>query len=280
MASFTIEPRGPFTLASAARFIAGWPPAHDAGAAGDEVRLAFLVDDWSGPAGVVLRQRDGVVEGDVEAGNAERAWEQALRIVSLDHDGSGYPAVGERDPVVGERQRRSGFLRPVLFHSPYEAACWSVISARVQHAAAAKLRDALSAQHGTTITLAGEERVTFPAPERLLQVDSFPSLPAQKVPRLHGIARAALEGRLDREPLLALEQEPALAALLQLPGIGPFYAALILLRAVGTTDFLATGEPRLRSRVNELYGGAELEDVAEGWRPFRTWVSVLLRAGS
>jgi DNA-3-methyladenine glycosylase II len=278
MATFTHEPRGPFTLASAARFIAGWPPAHDAGAAGDEVRLAFLVDDWSGPAGVVLRQADGVVHGEVAAANAARAWEQALRIVSLDHDGSGYAAVGERDPVVGERQRRSGFLRPVLFHSPYEAACWSVISARVQPAAATKLRDALSAEHGEAITLAGRERVTFPAPERLLRVDSFPSLPAQKVPRLHGIARAALEGRLDRGPLLALAQEPALAALQELPGIGPFYAALILLRAVGTTDFLATNEPRLRRHVAELYAGAELEDVADGWRPFRTWVSVLLRA--
>jgi hypothetical protein len=26
MGSFTLEPRGPFTLAYAARFIAGWPP--------------------------------------------------------------------------------------------------------------------------------------------------------------------------------------------------------------------------------------------------------------
>jgi DNA-3-methyladenine glycosylase II len=170
MGTFTVEPRGPFTLASAARFIAGWPPAHDAGAAGDEVRLAFLVDDWSGPAGVVLRQRDGVVHGEVDAANQARAWEQALRVVSLDHDGRGYAAVGERDPVVGERQQRSGFLRPVLFHSAYEAACWSVISARVQPAAAAKLRDSLSGQHGETITVAGEERVTFPAPERLLEL--------------------------------------------------------------------------------------------------------------
>jgi DNA-3-methyladenine glycosylase II len=99
------------------------------------------------------------------------------------------------------------------------------------------------------------------------------------VPRLHGIARAALEGRLERESLLSMEPEEALAELRELPGIGPFYAALILLRAVGTTDVLATGEPRLRGRVEELYDGAALEDVAERWRPFRTWVSVLLRAG-
>jgi DNA-3-methyladenine glycosylase II len=118
MGEFTLEPLGPFTLASAARFIAGWPPGQGA-VDDDEVRLAFLVDDWSGPARVVLRQDDTVVRGTVEAANEARAIAQAARIVSLDHDGSGYADVGERDPIVGELQRASGYLRPVLFHSPY-----------------------------------------------------------------------------------------------------------------------------------------------------------------
>src|SRR3954447_17546970 len=99
MESFTLEPRGPFTLASAARFIAGWPPGQGE-VGGGEVRLRFLVDDWSGPATVVLTPEDGVVHGSVEADNAERAFAQAARILSLDHDGTGYAEVGERDPKV------------------------------------------------------------------------------------------------------------------------------------------------------------------------------------
>jgi DNA-3-methyladenine glycosylase II len=280
--SFTIEPRGPFTLASAARFIAGWPPAPGAAAHAEDVRLAFLVDDWSGHAGVVLREQDGVVHGEIApestAADTDRVIAQAARIVSLDHDGTGYGELGERDPVVGALQRASGYLRPVLFHSPYEAACWSVISARIQHGQAAKTRDALSAQHGGTLTLAGEPRVTFPAPAALLAVDAFPSLPQSKLERLHGIARVALEGRLDREPLLAADPEEATRQLLELKGIGPFYAGLILLRAVGTTDVVATGEPKVRAKAAEYYGDAPFEAIAEGWRPFRTWVSVLLRA--
>jgi DNA-3-methyladenine glycosylase II len=267
MGEFTLEPRGPFTLASAARFIAGWPPGQGE-VSEQEVRLDFLVDDWSGPGHVVLREADGLVHGTVEADNEPRAIAQAARIVSLDHDGSRYPEVGERDPIVGELQRASGYLRPVLFHSPYEAAAWSVLSARTQHAQAVHLRDALSSEDGI-----------FAAPEQLLQLRELQGLPANKVPRLHGIAQAALEGRLDREPLLAADTDDAFTQLLELLGIGPFYAGLILLRAVGTVDVAPKGEPKLARAVQERYG-APLESVAAQWKPFRTWVSVLMRASA
>jgi DNA-3-methyladenine glycosylase II len=70
----------------------------------------------------------------------------------------------------------------------------------------------------------------------------------------------------------------------ELPGIGPAYATLILLRAAGVTDVLTFSEPRLRGYVAHLYalgtGPATVEQVAElseAWRPFRTWAAVLLR---
>ena len=298
MPDAVLEPRGPFTLASAARFVAGWEAGNQAGgdaAAGRgeapaEVRLGFLVDDWSGHAGVLLRQAEphGPVEvtlAALTASDAGRAIAQAARVVSLDHDGTGFPALGERDAVVGRAQAASGFLRPVLFHSPYEAGCWAVISARIRHAQAATLRDALSAEHGATLDVAGETLPGFPAPERLLAVEGVPSLPEEKLRRLHGIARAALEGRLDRDALLAAGQEEAVRRLRELRGIGPFWADGIFLRAVGPTDALAPGEPRLRRKVAELYGRPEVAEddgafaeLAEGWRPWRTWTSVLLRA--
>ena len=262
MGSFTLEPRGPFTLASAARFIAGWPPGQG-DVDDDQVQLRFLVDDWSGPAHVILRQDDGVVRGSVAADNEERAIAQAARIVSLDHDGTGYAEVGERDPIVGELQKSSGYLRPVLFHSPYEAAAWSIISARTRHAQAVKVRDALSRDG------------IFPAPERLLALRAqLGAAGGQTAAAARGRgggaggparSRAAARGRAGRRRSTQLQE---------LPGIGPFYAGLILLRAVGTTDVLAAGEPRLKKAVEKRYG-KPLESVAEGWRPFRTWVSVL-----
>jgi DNA-3-methyladenine glycosylase II len=286
---FVLEPRGPFTLASAARFIAGWPPA-DSRAAGDgEVRLAFLADDFSGDAGVVLRQGpEGTVRGTITGGSAadpERVAAQAARVVSLDHDGTGYAALGERDPVIDRLQRASGYLRPVLFHSPYEAACWGIVSARLRQPQAARVRDELSARHGGRLTVASVEMLTFPAPAALLAVEEISGLTAEKVARLHGIARAALEGRLDRAALLAAEPDAALAGLRELRGIGPFWAELIYLRAVGPTDVLTLHEPRVRATAAEHYGAPEVVDdegafaaLAERWRPFRTWATVLLRA--
>jgi DNA-3-methyladenine glycosylase II len=69
-----------------------------------------------------------------------------------------------------------------------------------------------------------------------------------------------------------------------LPGIGPFYSALIVIRACGNADVLSLQEEISRSAAATLYGfdhdlsDAEYEVFAERWRPFRTWVSVMIRA--
>ena len=255
------------------------------------VRLAFLVDDWSGYAGVVLRQDGGgTVRGKIVESTAvdpDRVRAQAARILSLDHDGSGYAALGERGPVVADLQRASGWLRPVLFHSPYEAACWAVISARLRQPVALRVRDRLAAKRGGSLRLEGTDFLTFPAPEQLLAVSTVEGLSQEKLRRLHAIAHAGLEGHLDRERLLALDHEQAIDELRALPGIGSFWSQAILLRAVGPTDAIMVGEPRLRALAATRYHAPkvaaddqEFLALAERWRPFRTWVSVLLRAAS
>src|SRR3954447_20924566 len=101
--------QGPYDMARQAARFGGWVRGTD----GDIV-MAFPVEGWTHSAAVVLRQKGDTVEGDVRGGG-QAAWEQALAALSLDEDGSGYPAVGERDPVLGALQREWDFLRPVLF---------------------------------------------------------------------------------------------------------------------------------------------------------------------
>jgi len=210
-----------------------------------------------------------------------RVQAQLARVLSLDHDATGYAELGARDPVIGRLQQQADHLRPVLFHSPYEAACWAIVSARIQQRQAMRLRAAMS-EH---LAVDGVALDVWPAPERLLERETIDGLPATKVERLHGIARAALDGDLDTEALRALEPEQAIVRLQDLPGIGPFWASLIALRSVGPTDALTLGEPRMRRAAAAAYDRPELEKdddafvtLAESWRPYRTWISVLLRA--
>ena len=279
---FVIEPDAAFSLEAAASFGFG-PNTGRPKPDGDLMRLAFVVDGYREHAGVVLQQRGGTIEATVDGARGAPTERQVRRILSLDHPGRDWLAVGTRDQVIGGLQREHPGLRPVLFHSPYEAAAWSIISARKPRAYAAALRTKLATAHGTVFTLSGQELAAFPLPEKLASLRSFPGIDATRMTRLRAVARAALDGLLDAARLAAVEPDVARAELETLPGIGPFYADLVLVRATGLTDLLPRNEPMLLSYVGHFYASgkpvdmARLEAIAERWRPFRTWATVLIR---
>ena len=286
MSTFTIVPTGPFSLRESVEF--GFGQRH-AEVFDGVMRLAFCLDDFSGQVGVVLRQdRAGVhgeIVGAVGASVDKRAVRgQVARMLSLDREASGFAEVGLRDPVIGALQAAAPGLLPPLFHSPYEAAVWSVLSARRPALQMAKVRDQLAAQHGRVFDLAGKQVAALPTPAQLLRVTEFPGIPAEKLARLHGVARAAIDGLLDVERLQRLGPQIAITEVQRIKGIGPFYASLIVIRAVGFTDVLPADEPLARDLVTRLYGldhpcePADLERIAEPWKPYRTWATVLIRA--
>jgi DNA-3-methyladenine glycosylase II len=291
--SHEIVPHGPFSLQAAAGF--GFGPTEGRASEWDGVmRLVFAVDGGTGHAGMLLRQPepDGPVtvemslDGDADP---EIVLAQAARTLSLDHDGNAFAELGTRDPVLGALQQAHPGQRPVLFPSPYEAAAWSIISARRPSAQGAKVRSRLGARLGATFNLDGYEEHAFPQPDRLLEIDGeFPGLNADKVDRLHGVARAALTGDLDVARLHELGPERAHEEVQKITGIGPFYATLVVVRGSGFADALVTvPEPKLLAHAAHFYkpdGPPTLEwltELAEQWRPFRTWATVLIRlAGS
>ena len=279
-----ITPDGAFSLAAAASFGFG-PNTGRPRPDGDSMSLAFVADDLiHHAAAFVTQDADGVLHCSV-FGDAEpdRVVDQVRRVLSLDQSGAAWAEVGGRDPVIGRLQSELPGLRPVLFHSPYEAAAWSILSQRRHRTQASAVRRRLSAAHGRVFSLPGGEVEAFPTPAELLRVGSFPSLEPQRIERLHAVARAALDGQLDPARLLAMAPDEAMTDLERMPGIGPTYAGLILLRSTGATDILTLGEPRLPAYVRHFYDLArpaapgELSTLAEAWRPFRTWAGVLIR---
>jgi DNA-3-methyladenine glycosylase II len=284
MTTFTITPDGPFSLEAATHFgfgpNTGRPTYADA-----QMKLAFAVDDFQNHALVTLNQQDnGDVTGTIDSdADTDVVLKQVRRILSLNASGTEFAAVGEKDPVLGAMQREHLGLRPVSFHSPYEAAAWSIISARRQRAQGTVVRNRIAEQLGRIYGEGDGRMLAFPTPTKLLQLEYVQGLEAMKVERLHAVARAALDGQLDADMLLRLPTEEGMERLLKLPGIGPTYGTLILLRGTGSVDAMTGVEPRLPTYLAHFYGlgseasPAQIAEIMDGWRPFRTWSSVLTR---
>ena len=210
--------------------------------------------------------------------------DQVARILSLDVDGTGFPEVGRRDPVVGGLQARWPGLRPVGFFSPYEAAAWALIGHRIRIVQAARVKERMAAELGQAVDVHGDVRHAFPGPARLAALEGFPGLFDRKVENLRALGdggrrTAGWTGPGSGGSL----RDQALEELKQLQGIGDFSAELVLLRGAGDPDHLPEHEPRLCRGAALAYGLDEppdhawLEERAEAWRPYRTWVVLLLR---
>jgi DNA-3-methyladenine glycosylase II len=282
---FTVVPQGPFSLKESAMF--GFGQRH-ATRFDRSMRLAFCVDGdgYSRQVGVAVTQdADGTVHGEVTGdADLETVHAQVSRVLSLDHDARQFVKIGERDPVMARLLEAAPGLRPPLFYSPYEAAMWSVLSARRPAQQMAMVRQRLSEQHGRAFEVTGERMAALPTPQQMLGVESFEGIPEAKLRRMHRVAEAARRGELDVPRLRAMDPEEAMRDLQRFDGIGPFYSALIVIRATGHTDVLPENEPQGLALAGRLYGlghdasPAEMRQIAQSWRPFRTWAAVLVRA--
>ena len=283
--AFVLEPLGPFSLQAAARFWGGFAPAAHAGLdAEGHLHMAFPIEGSWTTVGVCVQEIGGQISGRVYGNiDVDTVRRQTARILSLDVDGRAFDEVGKRDPVAAKLQRHHAGLRPVCFYSTYEAAVWAILSQRIQMRQAARIKDRLRETLGVLVDIHGQSMRAFPSPDVLLGLDEFPGLFGNKIERLHVIARAALAGDLDADSLRSVSDAQALDRLRELPGIGPFSAELILLRGAGHPDYLTLLEPRFRRAVADAYRlgnlptDNELRRISEAWRPYRMWVTFLLR---
>ena len=281
---FRAMPRGPFDLAHQNQHFGGWPTlSGDPGT----IVMAFPVDGaWGASAAVTVRQEpSGAVHGEVHGTRdpsvAEMAAHQAVSALSLDVDGTEWPRVGERDPVMGALQQRHGWLRPVLFHSGYEAAASFLLGHRLRITQARQVRKDLAARHGKMIMVGSQAFYAFPEPATLAGLTQFPGVAAEKWARLRVMSEATLQGQLDRARLRLGPADEVIADVQALPGVGPVFAQGIVIRGAGRSDEI-TDDDITRHAVTQQYhldhpaGRPDVGAVARAWCPFRTWAIVLL----
>jgi DNA-3-methyladenine glycosylase II len=284
MTKFTLRPVGPFSLEPIRGLMCGFlRGTRSCDARGETVKLAFPVDGTFEVAGVSLALGDGMIEGDVARGHDVGAVaRQVARVLAVDRDARPFDALLRSDVVlraIGDA--RPGF-RPVVAYSPYVMGAWSVLSQRLRMSQAAALQVRIAEASGDFVEIAGDRVASFPRPKTILDRTSFPGIQDEKWKRLRALAAAAMDGELELDRLTSVPYAEARDRLRRIRGVGPWTADAILIRGCGPSDVLPLGEPTLNEAVARAYGLAavpsddEVSAIAEAWRPFRTWVSVLV----
>jgi DNA-3-methyladenine glycosylase II len=103
-----------------------------------------------------------------------------------------------------------------------------------------------------------------------------------KAKSFHGLALAAQEGRFDHDDLMMMDDDAARKSLVALPGVGPWTADIYLLTACLRADVWPWGDVALQSAAQDLFklktrpGKAEMQELAEAFRPYRAVMARLL----
>jgi AraC family transcriptional regulator, regulatory protein of adaptative response / DNA-3-methyladenine glycosylase II len=121
---------------------------------------------------------------------------------------------------------------------------------------------------------------TFPAPEALAAVDptAFP-MPRTRQRTLHEVAARLADGRLDLNP--GADRDDTERALLAVPGVGPWTAGYIRMRALADPDVFLASDLGVRQGLARVGLPAEPRRaavVAERWRPWRSYAQLQLWA--
>ncbi|MFG2048304.1 DNA-3-methyladenine glycosylase 2 family protein [Micromonospora sp. NPDC048935] len=141
---------------------------------------------------------------------------------------------------------------------------------QVDHEAFAADSDASGQQrHGQRGFLSAEELLAVP--------DSGFGMPVGRRETLRGLARAVVDGVVDLAA--SVDREEAARGLLALPGIGPWTANYLAMRAFGDPDILLSTDLAVRRGAAALGlpdNPPTLDRYAERWRPWRSYATMRL----
>jgi DNA-3-methyladenine glycosylase II len=122
------------------------------------------------------------------------------------------------------------------------------------------------------------EQIIATAPERLRAV----GLSGAKAAYLRDLAEHIVDGELPIDRLAEMSDEDVYAALIAVKGLGRWTVDMFLIFHLGRPDVLPVGDLGIRRamqinyELSELPKAAQMEQIAEVWRPHRTLGSLYL----
>ncbi len=212
------------------------------------------------------------------------------RMFDLDADPRTISATLSRDARLRLLLRKRPGLRLPSGWDGFEIAARAIIGQQVSVAAARTVTARLAGRFGTPLPPefpASGLRHLFPAPAQLAAAgpDALAGigLARTRAATLHAMACALLEGRVDFNPERTLDD--FVGRWTALPGIGPWTAHYIALRALGHPDAFPAGDLVLQkqlldrppaARANSRADAKTLLERAEAWRPWRGYAVIHL----
>lgn len=143
----------------------------------------------------------------------------------------------------------------VKFLTPFENACWAVLSQRTPLAVARATKERIVSRYGDTLTADGETYVAFPTPDDLATVspdDLLDTVRHSRKADYLGAVIAAWQG-VDEDWLRHGSYDDVERWLRGIRGIGAWSAEFVLLRGLGRVERIAPDDSLLRAAAR-VYG--------------------------
>lgn len=229
---------------------------------------AFLraVQDDAGTAVVRVSQSDArSLRVRVEGAGGERFVPVVRRMLGTDADlRPWYRAVKAVPWLDGFAESMRG-VKPPRYPTMWEALCHSIVFQQISiHAAGAIMQRFVEAL-GTPVRSGSLRLYPFPAPQAVADATHATlraaSLSTNKITALQSVARAMLEGSVSEAHVQTLATPEAIAELCKLRGIGPWSAAVVLLRGLGRLDVFPMRDSGVAASLRLLRGNHEAVDV-------------------
>lgn len=165
-----------------------------------------------------------------------------------------------RDKVLGPLVRKFPGTRVPGTWDPFEMAIRAIVGQQISVAGATTLMARIASRHGVT-------------PQSLMRARTNPGMPQTRWNTIRGLARAVERGEVAFERGATLDE--SIANLTRLPGIGPWTAHYIAMRALREPDGFPHTDLGIRKAAG-MISDRELLSRAEAWRPYRAYATMLL----
>jgi AraC family transcriptional regulator of adaptative response / DNA-3-methyladenine glycosylase II len=200
------------------------------------------------------------------------------RMFDLDADPHAIATALSHDPRLRPLLRKRPGLRLPSGWDGFEIAMRAIIGQQVSVAAARTFTARLAQEFGETMAegFAPGLRHLFPTPEALADADlTRIGLTRTRADTVRTVARAVLDGRVDFRSERMLDD--FIARWVALPGIGPWTAHYIAMRALGHPDAFPADDLVLQKAVptdGSRLTAKALTARAQTWRPWRAYAVI------